>query len=149
MALKRNVPFKGIPGKEPRLLTQDDLKGAFDLYEKVVGNARGFDAMQFIRGVYYGIEVDGHLVSMAGTQTISPQYKTATVGNVITDDRHRGNGYAMACTYLLSQNLKENFDCIDFSISTGCGSYECGNYQPSSYSRCRFISICSTRSNYS
>ncbi|MBN1522444.1 MAG: GNAT family N-acetyltransferase, partial [Candidatus Aureabacteria bacterium] len=119
MVLERDVPFNSLPEYAPRLLTQDDLKAAFDLYEKVAGDARGFDAMQFVRGIYYGIEIDGRLVSMAGTQTISPKYMTATVGNVITDENHRGKGYAMACTYFLARDLKKQFRCITINSNRG------------------------------
>ena len=135
MVLKRKIPYIGRPDRKPRKLMQDDLKGVFDLYERTaaLGNVSGFDAMQFIRGLYYGIEIDGRIVSMAGTQTISPQYGTATVGNVITDDDYRENGYAMACTYSLAEELRKDYACITINVNRG---HKAGIHI---YRRCGFV----------
>ncbi|MCK5708808.1 MAG: GNAT family N-acetyltransferase [Candidatus Aureabacteria bacterium] len=118
MVLKRDVPLS-LPNEKPRRLNQDDLKKAFELYERVIGNTKGFDAMQFIRGTYYGVELDGNLISIAGTQTISPKYETATIGNVLTDANYRGKGFAMACVYLLTRELKKTFKCITINVNRG------------------------------
>ena len=45
MVLKREVPL-GLPNEKPRKLNQEDLKNAFELYERVAGNTKGFGLLQ-------------------------------------------------------------------------------------------------------
>jgi len=64
-----------------------------------------FASYQLDSGVYYGMEVGGELVSVAGTHIISPTYRIATVGNIFTRPSHRGQGYATACTSAVVEEL--------------------------------------------
>lgn len=64
-----------------------------------------FASYQLDWGVYYGVEVGGELVSVAGTHLVSPTYQMAAVGNIFTHPGHRGQGYATACTSALVEEL--------------------------------------------
>jgi ribosomal protein S18 acetylase RimI-like enzyme len=69
-----------------------------------------FAPYQLERGVFYGVERDGRLVSTAGTHVLSRTYQLGVVGNVFTHPDYRGRGYATACASavveeLLSQSL--------------------------------------------
>lgn len=64
-----------------------------------------FASYQLDSGVYYGVEVGGELVSVAGTHLISPSYQIAAVGNIFTHPSHRGQGYATACTSAVVEEL--------------------------------------------
>ena len=72
-----------------------------------------FAPYQLDSGVYYGVEVGGELVSVAGTHLISPTYRIAAVGNIFTHPSHRGQGYATACTSaVLEELLSRSLDIV-------------------------------------
>jgi ribosomal protein S18 acetylase RimI-like enzyme len=120
MLLEREVSSPDSPEISVRRLTGGDLKRYFELYKDVTGNASGFDSLQFIQGVYYGIEgPDGKLLSAAGTQSVSVRYGVATIGNVITRQEARGRGYATACLLALTDELKKKFSCIVINVNRG------------------------------
>ena len=89
-----------------------------------LGGGDAFAPYQLRDGVYYGVEFNGQLVSVAGTHLVSPTFGVAAVGNIFTHPNHRRRGYATACTShvveeLLAQNLnvvlnvnRENADAI-------------------------------------
>jgi predicted GNAT family acetyltransferase len=56
-------------------------------------------------GVYYGVEVSGQLVSVAGTHLVSPTFGVGAVGNIFTHPAHRRRGYGTACTSQVVQEL--------------------------------------------
>jgi ribosomal protein S18 acetylase RimI-like enzyme len=64
-----------------------------------------FRPYQLERGIYYGIEIDGELVSVAGTHLISPVHGLGMVGNVFTHPSHRRKGYATICTSAVVEAL--------------------------------------------
>lgn len=64
-----------------------------------------FASYQLDWGIYYGVEMGGELVSVAGTHLLSPTYQIAAVGNIFTHPGHRGRGYATACTSALVEEL--------------------------------------------
>jgi ribosomal protein S18 acetylase RimI-like enzyme len=120
MLLEREVSATASPDISARRLTAADLKGAFDLYKDVTGDASGFDSLQFIQGIYYGIEgPGGRLLSAAGTQAVSACYGVATIGNVITRQEARGHGYATACLLALTDELKKKFSRIVINVNRG------------------------------
>lgn len=72
-----------------------------------------FAPYQLDRGVYYGVEVGGELISAAGTHLLSPTYQIAAVGNIFTHPSHRGQGYATACTSaLVEELLRRSLDIV-------------------------------------
>jgi GNAT superfamily N-acetyltransferase len=67
-------------------------------------------------GVYYGIRVNGVLVSAAGTHVISRQARLGVVGNVLTHVDHRGRGYATAVTGAVTAELLRSCDQVVLNV---------------------------------
>ena len=67
-------------------------------------------------GVYYGIRVNGRLVSAAGTHVISPQARLGVVGNVLTSPEYRGRGYATATTAAVTAELLRTCDHVVLNV---------------------------------
>jgi len=65
-----------------------------------------FSPYQLMQGIFYGVERDGRLVSVAGTHLISRAYGVAALGNVFTHPDYRGRGYAQACTAEVLRELR-------------------------------------------
>lgn len=102
-----------------RRLQKEDAPRVLDLYQRV-GETAPFDVQMFQDGVYYGVEKDGMLVSMAGTLVLCTDYRTATIGNVMTDKQYRNKGYAKACLVKLCQELLDkHFDCVCIKVNRG------------------------------
>ncbi len=94
--------FKPVDGK-PRRLGAADLGILKELY--AVRTPPAFSEEQVEKGVFYGLEVQGKLISAAGTHILSPKYKVAAVGNVVTHPEHRGMGYAALCSSAVTEEL--------------------------------------------
>jgi ribosomal protein S18 acetylase RimI-like enzyme len=77
-------------------LTVRDLSELNRIYRMAAGGA--LSATQLESGIFYGIKVNGRLVSTAGTHVISPAQRIVAVGNVFTHPDFRGRGYAQAVT---------------------------------------------------
>ena len=67
-------------------------------------------------GLYYGIRVNGRLVSAAGTHVISPAARLAVVGNVMTHTDFRGRGYATAVTGAVTAELLKSCDQVVLNV---------------------------------
>ena len=59
--------------------------------------------IQFRAGPYYCVRRDGKIVSVAGVHLVTPQI--AQLGNIITDEAYRNQGFATACTGVLAADL--------------------------------------------
>lgn len=90
---------RGERGSEgtPRRLTGGDVDALNALYASGE-TPDAFAPSQIDQGAFYGIEVDGHLVAVAGTHLLAPSEGVAAVGNVFTQRDWRGRGLAQACT---------------------------------------------------
>jgi ribosomal protein S18 acetylase RimI-like enzyme len=100
-------------------LSPSDLPLARALHARNTENVP-FDADQFTRGIYFGVEIENTLVSMAGTTVMCPDYRTATVGNVITDSAFRNKGYATSVLIRLCRELLDRrFDCVCIKVNRG------------------------------
>ncbi|MFQ6014453.1 MAG: GNAT family N-acetyltransferase [Anaerolineae bacterium] len=86
------------------------------LYEAGGGDA--FAPYQLEEGVYYGVEVAGRLVAVAGTHLVSPTYGLAAVGNVFTYPDYRNRGYATACTSAVVEELLGQGLDVVLNVST-------------------------------
>jgi len=87
------------------------LDALHQLYRRGGGNA--FAPYQLRDGVYYGVEVGGQLVSVAGTHLVSPTFGVAAVGNIFTHPDHRRRGYATACTsHVVEELLTQGLDIV-------------------------------------
>jgi ribosomal protein S18 acetylase RimI-like enzyme len=67
-------------------------------------------------GVYYGLRVNGRLVSAAGTHVVSPSARLAVVGNVLTHGDYRGRGYATAVTGAVTTELLKSCDHVVLNV---------------------------------
>jgi GNAT superfamily N-acetyltransferase len=67
-------------------------------------------------GVYFGIRVNGRLVSAAGTHVVSRVSRLAVVGNVLTHADFRGRGYATAVTGAVTGSLLQVCDAVVLNV---------------------------------
>ena len=67
-------------------------------------------------GVYYGLRVQGKLVSAAGTHVVSTAARLAVVGNVLTHGDYRGRGYATAVTGAATAELLKSCDHVVLNV---------------------------------
>lgn len=85
-------------------------------------------------GCYCGHLVDGRLVAVAGTHSISPSAGIAVVGNVFTHPQHRGHGYATlvtsAVTAELLRTLRDVVLSVDPSNTPAVQAYRTLGYVP-------------------
>ncbi len=65
------------------------------------------DERLLARGAFYGVRVDGHIVSVAGTHVFAPGEGVAALGYVFTAPAHRGKGCATACTAAVTRAALE------------------------------------------
>ena len=87
-------------------LQTPDLEPLRTLYGR--GEADAADAFapyQLEQGVFFGLGVDGKLVSVAGTHLVASNYGLAAVGNVFTHPAHRGHGYGTVCASAVTAAL--------------------------------------------
>jgi ribosomal protein S18 acetylase RimI-like enzyme len=96
-------------------LTAADIPDLRALY--AVGYpANWFDPRQIETGLYYGLRVNGELVSAAGPHVYSPVKRVAALGNIVTHPVHRGRGYAAAVTARLCSELHRTVDHIGLNV---------------------------------
>jgi predicted GNAT family acetyltransferase len=88
-------------------LTEHDLDELNRIYR--MASASTFAAYQLESGIFYGIKVNGRLVSTAGTHVISPTQRIVAVGNVFTHPHFRGRGYAQAVTGAVTAEALRGF----------------------------------------
>ncbi|HEU5368373.1 MAG TPA: GNAT family N-acetyltransferase, partial [Ktedonobacterales bacterium] len=88
-------------------LTAQDLAELNRIYR--MASASAFAAYQLESGIFYGIKVNGRLVSTAGTHVISPSQRIVAVGNVFTHPHFRGRGYAQAVTGAVTAEALRGF----------------------------------------
>ncbi len=65
---------------------------------------------------YFGLRVNGRLVSVAGVHVYSEQYRVAAIGNVVTHPAHRNKGYGTLVTARLCQSLLETVEHIGLNV---------------------------------
>ena len=70
-------------------------------------------------GVYYGVHLDGMLVSIAGTHAVSHAEGVAVVGNVFTHPHYRGRGLATLATSAVTAHLLDECDLVVLTVEEG------------------------------
>jgi GNAT superfamily N-acetyltransferase len=75
-----------------------------------------FDPRQIATGHYYGLRVNGELVSAAGCHVYSPAQRVAALGNIVTHPAHRGRGHAAAVTARLCAELLKTVDHVGLNV---------------------------------
>lgn len=100
-------------------LKPEDFSKARELYFRT-NEGTSFDPDQFQNGIYYGFKDKDKIVSMAGTTVICTDYRTATIGNVITDTEYAHKGYATsALIHLCTELIEQGYDCICIKVNRG------------------------------
>lgn len=94
--------FCPVRGSTVRL-GMEHLDQLQELYR--LGGGDAFAPYQLRDGVYYGVEDDGRVISVAGTHLVAPSYGVAAVGNVFTHPDYRNHGYATICTSAVTEEL--------------------------------------------
>jgi predicted GNAT family acetyltransferase len=101
---KSNLP----PSPAARRLTGDDARAVAELYTSGdVGGSRDTDigaTQKWIeKGPFFGVEVDGRIVSVAGTLAVMPE--VSVIGGVFTHPLYRGRGLAKTATAAVARRL--------------------------------------------
>lgn len=114
MALQQ--PMLEVPGvKHVTRMSAADVADLRALY--AVGYpANWFDPRQIDTGHYYGLRVNGELVSAAGPHVYSRGQRVAALGNIVTNPKHRGRGYAAAVTARTCAELLATVDHIGLNM---------------------------------
>jgi ribosomal protein S18 acetylase RimI-like enzyme len=105
--------FRPYPADVARLLPVEinDLNHLYQL-----GFTAWLPPSAIAEGVYYGIRVNGRLVSAAGTHVVSPEARLGVVGNVMTHTDFRGRGYATAVTGAVTAELLRSCDEVVLNV---------------------------------
>jgi ribosomal protein S18 acetylase RimI-like enzyme len=80
-------------------------------------HAEAWAPIQFEAGPYYCIKHEGKIVSAAGVHVVAP--KIAQLGNIVTDEAYRNQGFATACTSALAADLASKGRIISLFVRTG------------------------------
>jgi GNAT superfamily N-acetyltransferase len=100
---------------EARRLRGVDAPAVNRIYS-VDGGPTAYRPSHLEEGVYYGIEVDGRLASIAGTHVVSRAEGVAVVGNVFTHPRYRGGGLATEVTSAVTRDVLEYCDLVVLTV---------------------------------
>ncbi|HEX6869125.1 MAG TPA: GNAT family N-acetyltransferase, partial [Candidatus Limnocylindrales bacterium] len=105
--------FRPYPSSVQRMLPVEigDLNRLYQL-----GFASWLPSSAIADGVYYGLRVNGQLVSAAGTHVVSPGARLAVVGNVLTHADYRGRGFATAVTGAVTAELLRACDQVVLNV---------------------------------
>jgi ribosomal protein S18 acetylase RimI-like enzyme len=105
--------FRPYPATVQRLLGAEigDLNRLYQL-----GFASWLPSAAISDGVYYGLRVNGQLVSAAGTHVVSGAARLAVVGNVLTHADYRGRGFATAVTGAVTADLLRTCDQVVLNV---------------------------------
>ena len=113
MAL-RDLHDPGGADVEP--LTSHDVAELHELYQAAYPE-HWFEPRMLDGTRYYGVRVDGRLVSVAGVHVYSPMYRVAALGNIATHPDFRGRGFARAATAGLCRDLAVTVEHIGLNVA--------------------------------
>jgi len=106
--------FRAAAG-ECRHLQGADVRAVNALY-RTDGVPSYYASRQIDDSVYFGIERDGRLVSIAGTHVISAASGIAVVGNVYTHPDYRGQHFAQITTSAVTERLLQTCREVVLSV---------------------------------
>jgi ribosomal protein S18 acetylase RimI-like enzyme len=106
--------FQPVGGEAVRL-RGTDIGRVNRLYASEGGPA-AYSARHVDQGVYYGVQVEGKLVSVAGTHVDAPSERIAVVGNVFTHPLYRGGGLATIATSAVTRALLQRCDTVVLTV---------------------------------
>jgi ribosomal protein S18 acetylase RimI-like enzyme len=119
MAFRNRSTLSSIDVSNVERLSVADVDGLNDLYTASYEESSGahvFDSSMLDVGPYYGVKMDGQLVSAAGVHVFSPRFNVAAVANVATLPEQRSRGLASAVTARLCQELIADVDHIGLNV---------------------------------
>jgi ribosomal protein S18 acetylase RimI-like enzyme len=127
-------PVLDLPGvAEVARMTPADVPELNALYD-VAYPSHWFDPRQIDTGHYYGLRIDGELVTAGGCHVYSPVQRVAALGNIVTDPAHRGRGYAAALTARLCAEVLKTVDHVGLNVkasnTTAIRCYERLGFRP-------------------
>jgi ribosomal protein S18 acetylase RimI-like enzyme len=99
---------------ECTVLSHTDTADLMALYQFYPDNF--FEPYQLGTGYYYGLRLDGLLVSIAGIHSISEEFDIAVVGNLVTHPEYRSQGLGRACTATLLNRLFDNVSLVALNV---------------------------------
>jgi ribosomal protein S18 acetylase RimI-like enzyme len=100
--------YQAAPFREVRRLGGPDLPALQELYAdgEAAGEAPDFFFPEMLeQGVFFGVEEDGRLASVAGTHLVVPAEGVAAVGNIYTRRGCRGRGWGSLVTSAVAGEL--------------------------------------------
>jgi ribosomal protein S18 acetylase RimI-like enzyme len=105
--------FRPYPATVQRLLPVEigELNRLYQL-----GFASWLPSTAISDGIYFGLRVNGQLVSAAGTHVVSHAARLAVVGNVLTHADYRGRGFATAVTGAVTAELLRYCDQVVLNV---------------------------------
>ncbi|MFH1998964.1 MAG: GNAT family N-acetyltransferase [Planctomycetota bacterium] len=113
--------FIPCPGPDKaEALTWGDLGELTALMAHYPGNY--FEPAMFREKLYYGVRLDGRLVSAGGIHTYSPTYGVAAIGNIVTHGSYRRRGLALSCTSTLVKALLEEEKVNHVALNVEAGN---------------------------
>lgn len=115
MALRDKSRLQTVDTTQVGPLSRQNLAEILALYEaSYPGN--WFDPRMLDTGQYFGLKVDGTLLSIAGIHVYSKAYQVAALGNITTHPDYRGRRYGQAVTARLCQSLAESVEHIGLNV---------------------------------
>ena len=106
--------FRPVEGEAARLRGRNI--GLINRLYSAEGGPAAYSSRHIEEEVYYGVIVEGRLVSIAGTHVDSPAERVAVVGNVFTHPRYRGTGLATITTSAVTEALLEHCDLAALTV---------------------------------
>jgi ribosomal protein S18 acetylase RimI-like enzyme len=106
--------FRPVDGETVRLRGPDI--GRVNRLYAAEGGPAVYNARHVEQGVYFGVIVEGRLVSIAGTHVDAPPERIAVVGNVFTHPRYRGGGLATVATSAVTRALLQHCDLVALTV---------------------------------
>ncbi len=85
----------------------------------IEGGTTAYSPSHIAEGAYFGVFIEGSLVSIAGTHVISPTEGVAVVGNVFTHPRYRGRGLAGIATSAATTHLLDRCPLVVLTVESG------------------------------
>ena len=117
MALTKTSIIEGSDFSGAERLSTSDIASIERLYaESYPGN--WFDRRMLETNQYFGVNVDGDLVSIAGIHVYSETYGVSVLGNITTHPLWRGRGLGTKVTGRLCQSLMEKIDHIGLNVNS-------------------------------
>ncbi len=117
MALQNNSALQAIDCSKVKRLLPEDLDDIIRCYSLAYPD-NWFDPRMLETGMYFGLEKENCLRSIAGVHVYSRQYNVAALGNIATDPDYRGRGLAKLVTAKLVQSLSDHIDYIGLNVKS-------------------------------